>query len=154
MKPVAILFAAPALFAHVMASPAAPAGSIKLDPSLYRSPVKEPGSIGTLTISGRDESTVLEVLEGRDLFSLDPRCSFHDGHGPVGCDTFSVVWGTSGSGVTLQGNNFKKSVTLNCANPSNYEGITSPLPYVVSISPGNTCYWKPKGEAFDGVVST
>lgn len=60
MKLVAILFAAPALFAYVMAVPVTPPGTVKLGPGAWKPPVKPPGSIGTLTISGRDESAAPE----------------------------------------------------------------------------------------------
>lgn len=54
MKFLAILLAAPALFSVVLAAPTNPPDIIKIGPGSYKLPSKEPPSIGTLTVTGRD----------------------------------------------------------------------------------------------------
>lgn len=150
MKPVAILLAAPALLTRVVASPA------NHDPNLYSFPLVEPDTPDSLKLSGREE---LALLEGRELLSLDPRCTFHDGHGTVPCDHFSIVFGDGNilghtNVVTIMANNFKQKKTLDCKkSPTEFVGWNTPLPFVVMIASGNTCRdWKNKNDGYDGLV--
>jgi len=89
---------------------------------------------------------------------LSPRCTFNDGHGPVACTAFSVVFGDGSLGgdptqVQIMGSNFKVNYGLNCGKSGDFTGYKSPLPYVLSIRPGNACSWKPNSESYDGTVS-
>lgn len=93
-----------------------------------------------------------------------PSCAFYDGHGPVHCTAFSVIFGDnhnkkgnkaeSKTQVQIMGYNFKINLQLSCDHPDEFQGFTSPLPFVLSIRPGNACYETWTSEwYFDNTVS-
>ena len=131
MKPTSILFAAPALLTHVLAGPVPVSSSLDVTDS---------------SLMARGPQTGTECGE------------FHDGHGKVPCTHFSVVFGNGspmgGKGtITIQGINFRKRTELSCANPNEFEGFETELPFVVLIKGGNACKLKGQSDAFDNTVS-
>ncbi|CVK96068.1 uncharacterized protein FPRN_12139 [Fusarium proliferatum] len=77
--------------------------------------------------------------------TLEKRCEWNDGHGPISCDYFSIVFGAEGrerSEFIIKGNNFEQRGfrdAIPVRQGHNYQPFFSPLPYVVMVAPGNTC---------------
>ncbi|QPC72237.1 hypothetical protein HYE68_002989 [Fusarium pseudograminearum] len=76
--------------------------------------------------------------------SLEKRCEWHDGHGPISCDYFSIVFGAEGRErpeFIMKGNNFEMRGFPRC-DPWRghiFQNFDSPLPYILQVAPGNTC---------------
>lgn len=142
MKTATMLLAASALLTHAAAMPI----STDEDISNLHLPA-DPNNVSPLV--------------SRDTSSLHPRCTWHDGHGTVNCDTFSVVFGDGSiSGgtnlVTISGNNFREKWSVNCDKPDEWKNFNTPLPYVVVIQMGNACRFSPSLPStwYDGTVRT
>ncbi|KAK4451422.1 hypothetical protein QBC34DRAFT_378276 [Podospora aff. communis PSN243] len=125
-----ILLCTSTLLLQVTASP------VGLDPVLDAEPVS--GPIFDDDFGSGANSTA----------SLESRCTWHDGHGIIHCDYFSVVmpnWANY-DGVTrfdIKGSNFHAQQHIDCDRPNEWQGFTSPLPFVLSIHPGNPCIDRP-----------
>ncbi|KAF4456630.1 hypothetical protein F53441_1288 [Fusarium austroafricanum] len=75
---------------------------------------------------------------------LEKRCEWNDGHGPIHCDFFSIVFGAEGrsrSEFIIKGNNFEQRGFPRCDpwQGGRYQSFWSPLPWVLMVAPGNTC---------------
>ncbi|PNP76781.1 hypothetical protein FNYG_09884 [Fusarium nygamai] len=75
---------------------------------------------------------------------LEERCEWNDGHGPIHCDFFSIVFGGKGRGrvqFVLKANNFEQQESNKCPpfESHRFQSYHSPLPYVVMVAPGNAC---------------
>ncbi|KAK6709487.1 hypothetical protein SNK04_010433 [Fusarium graminearum] len=72
--------------------------------------------------------------------SLEKRCEWHDGHGPISCIVFGAE-GRERSEFIMKGNNFEMRGFPRC-DPWRghiFQNFESPLPYVLQVAPGNTC---------------
>nr|RBR00861.1 hypothetical protein FVER53263_21111 [Fusarium verticillioides] len=89
--------------------------------------------------------------------SLDKRCEWNDGHGPISCIVFGAE-GRERSEFIIKGNNFEQRGFPRCdpciyhpyassarltdcslGQGGNYQPFFTPSPYVVMVAPGNTC---------------
>ena len=91
---------------------------------------------------GSTSGLVLDERATNDT-SLDKRCDFSDGYGPVPCDHFSVIVRWDGY-VSMRGDGWSTSQQLNCGGDQ-WLDITSPLPWIVRVHGGNAC----TGSGFD-----
>ncbi|KAK4445759.1 hypothetical protein QBC34DRAFT_471567 [Podospora aff. communis PSN243] len=118
-----LLLGASALFHRVMATP--------IGPEPAASPEAETWS------EDNNNST--------DTSSLESRCTWNDGHGPIHCDYFSVIiphfYRRGNLAFGIYGNNFAVGRTVNCNQANVYQSFTSPLPWVLQLHPGNACHF-------------
>ncbi|KAF5547018.1 hypothetical protein FNAPI_8640 [Fusarium napiforme] len=82
----------------------------------------------------------LSVPVSSDSSSLEKRCEWNDGHGPISCIVFGAE-GRERSEFIIKGNNFEQRGFPRCDpwQGGNYQPFFTPLPYVVMVAPGNTC---------------
>lgn len=89
-------------------------------------------------------------------------CSFFDPfvQAPIPCDYFSIVFDHKDRTMTLTtSSTFSQKYPVICGKPPWPEGgwwdsFTSPLPYVLSVSPGNLCMpYDAMWQSFDNLVS-
>ncbi|KAF4414923.1 hypothetical protein F53441_14685, partial [Fusarium austroafricanum] len=70
---------------------------------------------------------------------LEKRCEWNDGHGPIHCDFFSIVFGTERGRTEfiLKANNFEQQGSNKCPpfQFRDFQNYYSPLPYVVMVAP-------------------
>ncbi|KAK4459684.1 hypothetical protein QBC42DRAFT_299207 [Cladorrhinum samala] len=114
-----------------------------------------------LALSARSTNHTELNMTGRAAAVHDDQpCQWQDDWGPVGCGSFSVVFGNLDPFmdvclryvVSIHGEDFKDTFSLSCESDGDvWKGIKyAGLPYWVSIHTGNLCVMGDNCEAYGG----
>ncbi|PNP82928.1 hypothetical protein FNYG_03806 [Fusarium nygamai] len=112
--------------------------------------------IGALSLIALALGTGAVPVSENSVSELGKRCTWDDGHGPIDCSFFSIVFGANGNDrnhFVIKANNFEQQDYMPCKifQYDSYDSYNSPLPWVLMLAPGNTCAVATPGAWWDGL---